>query len=159
MFRRKRKETGFDEAKQYVTDVGYPRKEVHDFTRRSPYWQYRPVRYQQYKPFEEYQAEIDQYLGKLFGGEIDEENGDILDNLIGDITRQALRHLDRQRVDHQDIIRSLYIRHESDRTQFENQLQHLEESLDENRRDQENVMRRLKDDEYVQNRRNKHEEN
>ena len=153
MFGRKKKETLINVTERYTTDAGYDGTVKHDFARRSPYCQYRPVKYQQYKPFDEYQGEIDQYLEKLFEGEIDEENGDVLDNLIGDITRQALNHLDRQRVDHRDMIHSLSVRFDSDRSIFENQLQHLKEALEENRSEQGIVMNLLKKDEYAENRR------
>ena len=149
MHGRKRKGNGISDDDRFTTDAGYAGEVLHDFKRNSPYWQYRAVRYQQYRPFDEYRDEIDRYLEKLFAGEVDEENGDILDNLIGDITRQALHHLDRQRVEHRDTIHSLHIRHESDRILFESQMQHLKEALVENRRNQEIVMALLKKDEFV----------
>lgn len=158
MFGRKKKDTLTNEAERYTTDAGYAGTVKHDFARRSPYWQYRPVKYQQYKPFDEYKGEIDRYLEKLFEGEIDEENGDVLDNLIGDITRQALNHLDRQRVEHRDVIHSLHVRFESDRTSFESELRHLQEALEENRSEQGIVMKLLKKDEYAEDRRNIDEE-
>lgn len=151
MFGKKKKSTLINETERYTTDAGYAGTVTHDFAMRSPYWQYRPAKYQQYKPFDEYQREIDKYLEKLFEGEIDEENGDVLDNLIGDITRQALNHLDRQRVDHGDMIHSLRARFESDRSTFEDQLRHLQEALDENRSEQSIVMKLLKKDEYAEN--------
>lgn len=158
MFGRKKKDTPVNETERYTTGAGYAGTVKHDFARRSPYWQYRPAKYQQYKPFDEYREEIDQYLEKLFGGEIDEENGDVLDNLIGDITRQALNDLDRQRVEHRDAIHSLHVRFESDRTSFESELRHLQEELDENRSEQGIVMDLLKKDEYAGDRRNNNEE-
>lgn len=58
-----------------------------DFTRRAPFWSYRVKDYLLYGPLVSFRGEIDSYLNKLFAGDIDEGNGDVLDSMIADLVR------------------------------------------------------------------------
>lgn len=122
---------------------------VNDFQRRTPYWSYRPANYRIYEPFMEYKKEIDKYLEKLFSGEIDDGNGDVLDNMIAQMTRQAERVLDEQRTEHKDMLKSFDIRRLSDRETFENQLKLLRDSLEKNKSDQEEYRNRMRGNEFT----------
>ena len=105
---------------------------VRDFQRRAPYWSYRVTDYRPYAPFSAFRQELDGYLEKLLAGEIDDGNGDVLDNLIGDMARQALLDLEKQRADHQDNLRSLEVRTVGDRDQFQRYRDALEHDLNRN---------------------------
>ena len=63
--------------------------------------------------------EIDKYLETLFSGKIDDANGDVLDNIIYDSTRLALKDVDIQKVQHDDTIRNFIIQAEGARNAFE----------------------------------------
>ena len=109
---------------------------VHDFLRRAPYWSYRVTDYRPYAPFSDFRGGLDGYLEKLLAGEIDDGNGDVLDNLIGDMARQALLDLEKQRADHQDYLRSLDARTVGDRDQFQRCRDALERDLNRNLQEQ-----------------------
>lgn len=109
---------------------------VRDFNRRAPFWSYRTRAYQIYAPFDQFKTSIDDYLDKLFQGEIDDANGDVLDALIFDLLRQAERDLDRQRTEHRDAITSFAIRAKCDPVAFEAELSALEERLEANKQEQ-----------------------
>ena len=104
---------------------------VNDFTRRTPYASYRPVEYQLYAPLLTFQKPLDDYLEKLFAGDIDDANGNVLDNLIGDMARMALLDLDRQRVRHGDVLRDLAIRNDADRSAFQSAKARVQQQLEE----------------------------
>lgn len=121
---------------------------VNDFTRRAPFCSYRPVPYRFYDPLVNLKDDLDGYLERLFQGEIDDANGDVLDCLIFDVVRQAVEDLKKQRVNHQDAIISFGIRAESDRAAFEDQLARLRTDLEETRSEQTFVSGLLKRGEY-----------
>ena len=109
---------------------------VHDFIRRQPFWDYIPTRYKVLDHFSNLKEEIDGYLEKLFAGDIDSGNEDVLDNLIMDVSKQATKALANQHTDHRELINSFNIRARSDYKAFSEQLQKLRASLDENKRRQ-----------------------
>ena len=82
---------------------------VNDFRRQIPFWSYRPVEYRSYAPFVNLGIILDDYLEKLFTGELDEGNGDVLDNIIFDSMRQAFHDLDVQKAQHEDLIENLFL--------------------------------------------------
>lgn len=126
---------------------------VRDFERRIPYWSYRPVDYQGYETFMEYQSEIDSYLEKLFAGEVDSGNADALDTLIISTAKQAEKDLERQRTEHLDTIKSFDIRAKSDRKAFESELSLLRTELEMNRKEQEKYEQLLEEDQFLKRRR------
>ena len=85
------------------------------FARRVPFWSYRARDYLLYEPLVSFRGEIDGYLERLFAGDLDEGNGDVLDNMIADLVRQAEECLKRQRTEHKDAIISFGIRAKSER--------------------------------------------
>lgn len=121
---------------------------VNDFVRRAPFWSYRVKDYQIYPPFADYQKEIDAYLEKLFSGELDDGNGDVLDNLISDMFHKAKQDLNRQRQEHHDAIKSFWIRFQGDRRAFENELDLLKVSLQETIKEQPDIDKKLRKSEF-----------
>lgn len=116
---------------------------VNDFIRRTPFWSYRTVSYKDYSPLMNFGKVIDEHLQELFKGQIDEANGDALDNLIFDIVRQAELDLADQRCKHRDMINSFGIRARGDRNSFEGQKRRLEDALSINLMEQAEIRRRF----------------
>lgn len=121
---------------------------VKDFVRRAPFWSYRPAEYRSFDPLVQYKDEIDQYLEKIFTGQVDDANGNILDNMISDIVRQADMDLSRQRTDHEDTIKSFALRAAADKDGFESQANALQAALKLNQEEMEIVGKLMKKDEY-----------
>ena len=109
---------------------------TNDFVRPIPYWSYRPVAYKSYKPLDTLIPVLDSYLERLFNGEIDEGNADVLDNIIYDYANQAMSDISNQRVAHISIIKDLYFNHVGIVRNFE---KHLEEVR---------MMKEMNDEEY-----------
>lgn len=82
---------------------------VDDFRRQVPFWSYRASNYRILESYQELTDQLDECLEKLFKGEIDDGNADVLDNIIVDSARLALMNLSTQRKEHEDSIKNLYI--------------------------------------------------
>lgn len=110
MFSKKKEQTLFNA-------VDDSRSVVHDFRLRHPYESYRTVEYRLYHKLEESEMlpRLEDHLTKLLAGEVDDANGDMLDNIIFGTVREALPDLGRQHYDHIDMLRRLILRHKSDR--------------------------------------------
>ena len=89
---------------------------AYDFLLRSPYDSYRCMEYRLYHKLEEDEMLplLDEHLEKLFAGEVDAGNSDMLDALIFSACREAAPDLMRQRYDHGDMLRRLIARRKSD---------------------------------------------
>ena len=92
---------------------------VHDFVLRSTpigFESYRAMEYRLYDKLREDEMlpRIDEHLDKLFAGEVDDGNGDMLDLIIFGAAREALPDLERQHCDHVDTLRRLAIRRKAD---------------------------------------------
>ena len=122
---------------------------VNDFMLRIPYWSYQPADYREYPPFSAIRKALDEYLGALFAGEIDDGNGDVLDCIIGDLSRQARIDIDRQRIAHMDVIQSFRMRSASDRAVFEAELQKRKADLAANLEEQAKYRAILKETEFT----------
>lgn len=122
---------------------------VNDFKLRTPYWFYRTISYQMYYPFAIYTQNLNSYLARLFQGKIDDGNGDVLDNLICDMARQAERDLDKQLTEHGDVIKALAIRNEGDRIAFLKERSLLQQELDEVEDVLAEIKKRLLNDKFV----------
>ena len=131
---------------------------VKDFKRRIPFWGYRPVNYKITEQFRDYKTEIDAYLEKLFKGEIDSGNADILDNMIIDCARQAEKDLVNQHSEHRDSIKSFDVRAASDKRAFELHLEQIRLRLMENRERQKKYLQLLDDDEFLRRTENEKKE-
>ncbi len=121
---------------------------VKDFERRIPYWGYRTVNYIVDQAFLEFKDEIDAYLDKLFGGDIDDGNGDVLDSLITDVARIAEEKLLQQRTEHRDTIKSFDIRMQGDILAFEKHLENLKEKLADTEKTQESYQELVERDRF-----------
>ena len=62
---------------------------------------------------------IDRHLEALFSGDVDDGNGDMLDNIIFGPYRESVPYLNIQRLIHKDMNRRLVARRVSDRADFE----------------------------------------
>jgi len=83
-------------------------------------------------PFVNFTPTIDEYLTKLFAGEIDEGNKDVLDAYITDMAAQAIEDLKKQQSAHADKIHDLYHRRVGDKLAFERHLEQLNGDLERN---------------------------
>lgn len=93
---------------------------VYDFRLRSTamgYESYRTVEYRLYHKLDEAEMlpKLEDHLTKLFAGEVDDGNGDMLDAILFGAAREALPDLGRQHYDHTDMLRRLSIRRMADR--------------------------------------------
>lgn len=81
---------------------------------------YRTVEYRDYARMEEgvMIPLLDDHLNKLFAGEVDDANGDVLDDIIYGAVREALPDLNRQRYDHGDMIRRFDVRFTANESNF-----------------------------------------
>lgn len=103
---------------------------VKDFTRRTPYWGYRNIAYRDFEPLTNLKQELDEYLDKLFQGELDDGNADVLDNIIFDRVRMALEDLKYQSIMHEDMNCSYENRVESDLIAFKEERENLIKDLE-----------------------------
>ena len=93
---------------------------VHDFRLRSThvgFESYRTVEYKLYPKLEEAEMmpKLEEHLSKLFAGDVDDANGDMLDAILFGAAREALPDLGKQHYDHWDMLRRLIIRRKADR--------------------------------------------
>lgn len=117
MFGRKKKE----QAQFNMMDDS--RVTVCDFIRRMHclYESYRPADYRLYSGLSEenMKPKLDKHLEALFAGDVDDANGDMLDNIIFGPYRESVPYLNVQRLNHKDMNRRLVARRVSDRADFE----------------------------------------
>lgn len=114
MFGRKKQEQGL------FNTMDDSRVMVHDFTRRYLYESYRSVDYRVFHKLweEEMKPKLDQHLEALIAGEVDDANGDMLDNIIFGPYRESVPELGVQRLNHKDMNRRLAARRTADREDF-----------------------------------------
>ena len=104
--------------KSLFYEVDNSRSEVNDFALRSTifYESYRPVEYRlYYKLMDEFmRPRLDDHLNKLFAGNVDEANGDMLIGVLFGDAREAFPDLGLQHCNHEDTIRRLITRRDAD---------------------------------------------
>ena len=112
----------FNKKKQQslYNSVDDSRSTVYDFTLRSTpigFESYRTTEYTLYHKLDEAEMlpRIDDHLEKLFAGNVDEANCDMLDEIIFGTAREALPCLSKQHIDHNDTIRRFIVRRTADR--------------------------------------------
>ena len=93
---------------------------VHDFRLRGTqvgFESYRTVEYRLYRKLEEayMMPKLEEHLNRLFAGDIDDANGDMMDAILFSAAREALPDLGKQHCDHLDMLRRLIIRRKADR--------------------------------------------
>ncbi len=78
---------------------------------------YRIAEYRIYHKLEEQEMmpRLEEHLEKLFLGEIDDGNADMLDEILFGAAREALPDLNIQRYEHLDKLRRLIVRRKADR--------------------------------------------
>lgn len=111
----------FNKKKQQslYNSVDDSRSTVYDFTLRSTpigFESYRTTEYTLYHKLDEAEMlpRIDDHLEKLFAGNVDDANGDMLDEIIFGSAREALPYLSKQHIDHNDTIRRFIVRRTAD---------------------------------------------
>ena len=112
----------FNKKKQQslYNSVDDSRSTVYDFTLRSTpigFESYRTTEYTLYHKLDEAEMlpGIDDHLEKLCAGNVDDANGDMLDEIIFGAAREALPYLSKQHIDHNDTIRRFIVRRTADR--------------------------------------------
>lgn len=122
---------GKQKDRHLINSMDDTRRVVHDFRLRMPYENYRTKDYELYHKLldEEMLSRIDQHLEKLFSGEVDDGNGDMLDGILFSPAREAKPDLVKQHVDHEDMIRRLIVRRKSDIADFEAIAEDLKKEL------------------------------
>ena len=103
---------------------------VSDFTRRTPFWDYRSISYRDFAPLMNLKEELDEHLEKLFKNELDDGNANVLDCIIFDRVRQALEDLKYQSVRHEDMNCSFENRADSDVNAFREERDNLLKDLE-----------------------------
>ena len=78
---------------------------------------------------EEMLPRIDEHLEKLFSGEVDDGNGDMLDSILFAPAREAKPDLEKQHVDHGDMLRRLITRRKGDIADIERITVELKDEL------------------------------
>lgn len=141
MFGKKKEQTLFNA-------VDDSRTVVYDFRLRSTelgFESYRPADYRLYQKLEEEQMipKLDDHLEKLFAGEVDDGNGDMLDSILLGAAREALSDLGRQYYGHCDLLRRLIICHMTNRNDVYNVKKEREEERDVMEADYEKTCRML----------------
>lgn len=93
---------------------------VYDFRRRFLYESYRCPDYNPYPGLQEsvIMPKLEEHLQALFAGNVDDGNGDMLDNTIIAPFRESVADLEKQRCGHTDMLRRLAARRISDRVDF-----------------------------------------
>lgn len=107
------------QKKALFYDVDDSRITADDFRLRSTilgFECYRVLEYILYQELEESVMipKIDDHLSKLFSGNVDDANGNMLDSIIISPARKAIPDLNRQRYNHDDTLQRLIIRHNAD---------------------------------------------
>lgn len=113
MFNKKKRQSLYN-------SVDDSRTTVYDFTLRSTpigFESYRTTEYTLYHKLDEAEMlpKIDDHLDKLFAGSVDDANGDMLDEILFGVAREALPYLSKQHIDHTDTIRRFIVRRTADR--------------------------------------------
>lgn len=104
--KRKRSEEIREKAIQDMTEPGKKDDEL-SLDMLKPGAFIRPVLYEGCLSFNDIKTELDGNLESLFNGEIDDGNGNVLDNIIRDRTLQIITDYDKQRLQHIDIITAI----------------------------------------------------
>lgn len=141
MFGRKKKEQA-----QFNT-MDDSRVTVYDFMRRmQPLFEsYRSADYRPYLGLceEEMKPKLDRHLEVLFAGDVDDANGDMLDNIIFGPYRESVPYLNIQRLNHKDMNRRLVARRVSDRADFERIRDERKEELERLEQEYEDVCSKM----------------
>ena len=107
---------------------------VYDFTRRIQrlFESYRAADYRLYHGLSEdvVLPKIERHLEALLAGEVDDANGDMLDNIIFGPYRESVPFLNIQRLNHKDMNRRLVARRISDRSDLANIRESRRKELD-----------------------------
>ncbi len=121
---------------------------VNDFTCQIPYWSYQVSAYREYPPFSDLTATLDEHLEKLFTGEIDDGNGDVLDCLIADYARENFKFLAQQRVEHRSALKMFQVQREGAKHSFESHYKSMEQTAQEKRKELDELLKRGKRDRF-----------
>lgn len=121
---------------------------VNDFTCQIPYWSYQVAAYREYAPFSNLTAVLDEHLEKLFTGELDDGNGDVLDCLIADYARESFRFLGQQRVEHSGALKMFQVQRQGAKSAFESHYRAIEQTVQEKRMERDELLKRKRMDRF-----------
>lgn len=127
-------------------EVDDSRAVVNDFQMRTPYESYRPADYRPYHKLEEVEMRpaLESALEPLLAGSVDAGNGNMVDDLIFAVLREALVDLRLQQVRHGDTIQRLSVRRATDLEDIRRLRDRQALELDGLRREYEEICDKLK---------------
>ncbi len=113
MFGKKKQQALFNSADDSRSEAYFCLRSSHGYGDEA----FRTVEYRLYSKLEEGEMipRLDEHLNKLFAGEVDDANGDMLDAIIFGAAREALPDLSRQHYDHMDMLRRFIVKRQADR--------------------------------------------
>lgn len=117
----------------WISEMDDTRVTVYDFRRRlTKYESYRPAAYRLSPALQDSEMfpKLDEHLARLFSGEIDSGNSDVLDEMIFSAAREGKCELAIQRYNHKDMIVRLAARYHSDYEDLKNLRSQRQEELD-----------------------------
>lgn len=121
---------------------------VNDFICQIPFWGYQVAAYREYEPFSNLVLELDSYLEKLFAGEIDDGNGDVLDCLIADRVRANFKYLAQQKVEHRNMMKMFEVQRQGAKRAFEEHLDSVEKMFAEKDAERNGILKRYNADKF-----------
>ena len=121
---------------------------VNDFTCQIPFWSYQVAAYREYAPFSDLTEILDAHLEKLFAGEIDDGNGDVLDCLIADYARENFRYLAQQRVEHRGALKMFEVQRQGAKHAFEDHYDSIRQTLQEKQTERDELLARSRADQF-----------
>lgn len=121
---------------------------VNDFICQIPFWGYQVAAYREYEPFSNLVLELDSYLEKLFAGEIDDGNGDVLDCLIADRARANFKYLAQQKVEHRNMMKMFEVQRQGAKRAFEEHLDSVEKMFAEKDAERNGILKRYNADKF-----------
>lgn len=121
---------------------------VNDFICQIPFWGYQVAAYREYEHFSNLILELDSYLEKLFEGEIDDGNGDVLDCLIADRARANFKYLAKQKVEHRGMMKMFEVQRQGAKRAFEEHLDSIEKLFADKDAERNDILKRYNADKF-----------
>ena len=116
-------------------EIDDTRSTVYDFKLRISSLAYESYRTTEYKVYHKLNEDemipiLDDKLNQMFAGEVDDGNGDMLDDIILSAAREGMQYLAKAHVDHRDSIHRFIVRRIADREDIERIRDAREEELE-----------------------------
>ncbi len=139
MFGKKKRQTLFNSADDSRSEAYFCLRTSHGYGDEA----FRTVEYRLLPKLDEGEMipRLDEHLNKLFAGEVDSANCDMLDELIFGAAREALPDLSRQHYDHMDMLRRFIVKRQADRNDIQRIKEEREKERDIMQTDYDNICR------------------